>query len=224
VSDFGNLAVGLVMAGSFAIGATRRLLERRRARRELKSRPDLADLGDPEEGIVVRVTGTVRTRRPREADREPVTVVAPLSGKCCVVYRARVTSSGSLVRGAAPPRESFAIVAFRLERDDGELVEVEGVHALLDLPDRLSSPKTSDDRARRASFLLHHGLPRSAGGVFDEVIVEAGMRIAIAGLVMKDAGAPPGGETGYREDAKPTLRLAGDLGHPLVIGEPDARP
>ncbi|CAN5128594.1 hypothetical protein BH11MYX1_BH11MYX1_14000 [soil metagenome] len=224
MSDFGNLAVGLVMAGSFAIGATRRLLERRRARHELESRPDLADLGDPEEGSIVRVPGTVRARQPREEGPHPAVLVAPISGKPWVVYRARVTSSGSLVRGAAKPRESFAMVPFVLERDDGDAVAIEGAHALLDLPDTLSGPKTADDRDRRAKFLLLHGLSTSAGGVYDEVVVEAGMRVAVAGIVMKDVGSLPDGEAGYRDDAKPTLRLAGDLAHPLVIGAPDLRP
>ncbi len=222
MSDFGNLAVGLVMAGSFAIGATRKLLERRRARRELASRPDLADLEDPDEGIVVRVTGTVRAAASDRAP-EPAMLVAPISGKACVVYRARVTSSGSLVRGAAKPRESFAMVPFVLERSGSEPVAIEGAHALLDLPNMLANPKTADDRERRAKFLLLHGLPSSAGGAYEEVLVEEGMRVTIAGLVMKDVGAQPDGEIGYR-DVKSTLRLAGDLAHPLVIGEPDARP
>ena len=51
------------------------------------------------------------------------------------------------------------------------------------------------------SFLAVHGL-KSAGGIFEEVIIEPGMRVTIAGLMMKDlAAVPPEGEAGYREDA-----------------------
>jgi len=214
VSDFANLAVGLIMAGSAAIGATRKVLERRRARKELRSRPVLG--AETDEGAVVRVTGVVR-----ETDE---TLVAPISGRRCVVYRSRVMSAGGFVRRAFRPRESFAMVPFTLERDgDGVAVAIEGRHALLDLPNlKLPAPKTADLRGRRASFLALHALKASAGGTFEEVVVEAGMRVTIAGLMMKDlTEAPPEGEAGYREDAPSTLRLAGDLAHPLVIGAAD---
>ncbi|HET9990081.1 MAG TPA: hypothetical protein VFQ65_16235, partial [Kofleriaceae bacterium] len=70
--------------------------------------------------------------------------------------------------------------------------------------------------------LALHGLKSSAGGIFEEVIIEAGMRITIAGLMMKDVGAiPPDGEAGYREEVPASLRLAGDVAHPLVIGTAD---
>jgi hypothetical protein len=72
------------------------------------------------------------------------------------------------------------------------------------------------------SFLALHGLKTSEGGTFEEVIVEPGMRVTIAGLMMKDlTGAPPEGEAGYREEAPASLRLAGDVAHPLVIGTAD---
>jgi hypothetical protein len=221
MSDLGSLAVGLVMAGSLAIGATRRLLERRRARSQLVSRPDLADLADPEDGTVVRVTGTVRAVDSGDAEPGPDLLRAPISGTPCVVYRARVTRSGTT---SSKPRESLAMVPFVLERDTGERVTVEGAHALLDLPNTLARAKSSDDRDRRATFLLLHGFPASAPGAFDEVIVTVGMRVTVAGLVMKEPGGVPDGEAGYRDGAKPALRLAGDLAHPLVIGQPDERP
>jgi hypothetical protein len=214
VSDFANLAVGLLMVGSAAIGATRKVLERRRARKELLSRPVLG--ADTDEGAVVRVTGIVRVAG--EA------LVAPVSGRPCVVYRSRVTSAGGLVRRAFKARESFAMVPFALERDgDGVAVAIEGRHALLDLPNvKLPAPRTSDERERRVSFLALHGLKASAGGVFEEVIIEVGMHVTIAGLMMKDiAETPPEGEAGYREQAPASLRLAGDVAHPLVIGVAD---
>ena len=214
MSDFANLAVGLVMAGSAAIGATRKVLERRRARKELLSRPVLGT--ETDEGTVVRVTGVVRV-----GDE---TLVAPISGRTCVVYRSRVMSAGGFVRRAFKPRESFAMVPFTLERDgDGVAVAIEGRHALLDVPNaKLPPPRTSEERERRVSFLALHGIRAGAGGVFEEVLIEAGMRITIAGLMMKDISAiPPEGEAGYREEAPASLRLAGDIAHPLVIGAAD---
>jgi hypothetical protein len=211
VSDFANLAVGLVMVGSAAIGATRKLLERRRARRELRSRPVLGT--ETDEGTVVRVTGVVRIA-------EQI-LKAPISDSPCVMYRSRVMSAGGLVRRAFKPCESFAMVPFVLERDgDHALVTIAGSHALLDLPNRkLPAPKSSDERERRTQFLVLHGIKVNKDGIFEEVIVEAGMHVAIAGLMMKDLRAlPPEGEAGYRDVAPVALRLAGDVAHPLVIG------
>ncbi|MEP6865865.1 MAG: hypothetical protein ABJE66_34920 [Deltaproteobacteria bacterium] len=214
MSDFANFAVGLVMVGSAAIGASRKILERRRARKELRSRPVLG--AETDEGAVVRVTGIVRAT--------DETIVAPISGRRCVVYRSRVTSAGGLVRRAFKARESLVMVPFVLERDGDTMpVAIEGRHALLDLPNtKLPPPRTSDERERRVSFLALHGLKASAGGIFEEVLIEPGMRVTIAGLMMKDiVAAPPEGEAGYREEAPASLRLAGDVGHPLVIGAAD---
>lgn len=199
------------MVGSAAIGTMRKVLERRRARRELSSRPVLGT--ETHEGTVVRVTGVVRIAE--------ATLKSPISDLPCVVYRARVLSAGGIVRRAFKPCESFAIVPFVLERDqDHELVTIAGSHALLDLPNRkLPAPKSSDERARRTRFLLLHGIKVNKDGIFEEVIVEAGMHVSIAGLMMKDLRElPPEGETGYRDVAPAELRLAGDVAHPLVIG------
>jgi hypothetical protein len=199
------------MAGSAAIGATRKLLERRRARRELLSRPVLGT--ETDEGTVVRVTGIVRIAE--------ATLNAPISDSVCVMYRARVMAAGGFVRRAFKPSESFAMVPFVLERDgDHAMVAIEGAHALLDLPNRkLAKPRTSDEYERRTKFLLLHGIKTTNDGVFEEVIVEAGMHVAIAGLMMKDVRELlPAGEAGYRDDAPAALRLAGDVAHPLVIG------
>lgn len=211
MSDFANLAVGLVMAGSAAIGATRKVLERRRARRELSSRPPLEAATD--EGNIVRVTGVVRVAE--------ASLVAPISGKTCVVYRSRVTDSLWSVRRIMLPKESFEMVPFVVERDNGERVAIEGKHALLDLPNtKLPSPKTVELRERRTSFQKMHGIDSGHSATFEEIVIEDGMKITVAGLMMKDLAveAPTDGEAGYRDDIPATLRLAGDLDHPLVIG------
>ncbi|HEY0251104.1 MAG TPA: hypothetical protein VGC41_06230 [Kofleriaceae bacterium] len=212
MSDIANFMVGGLMLGSFAIGAGRKMLERRRARRVLRARPTLGT--ETEEGTVVRVTGVVRARGEQ--------LVAPISGKPCVVYRSRVMSAGGLVRRAFMPQESFAMATFVLERDeDQRQIEIEGEHALLDLPNlKLPTPRTSADHERRDRFLVLHNIRSNAGGVFEEVIVEDGMRVSIAGLMMKDIGEPDEGEVGYREGGQETLRLAGNREHPVIIGEP----
>ncbi len=93
-----------VSAGSAMIGAGRRIFERRRARRELRGRPQLEQ--HTSEGEVVRVTGVVRV-----LER---TLVAPLSGAICgcalardrrrLARAIRVDAAGVLRDGAVPAR------------------------------------------------------------------------------------------------------------------------
>ncbi len=202
-----------VTAGSAAIGAARRILERRRARRELREKPLLQPQST--EGTVVRATGIVRV-----LDR---TLIAPLSGIECVVVRSRVTTG----RGAMAPSEVFAMVPFLLERADGT-VSIEGAHALLDLDPiarvgkRAKSPA---DSARRDAFVLAQGVDRkrAARAIFAETVVEPGMTVTVAGLMMKDVIEAPveTDERGFREAGPVALRLAGNADHPLVIGAPD---
>jgi hypothetical protein len=215
VSDFVSIGIAIVALGSAAIGGTRTMLERRRARRELEARPVLT--AGVAEGEIVRVTGVVRVL--------DETLEAPLSGQVCVVVRSRVTAGGNLARRAIVPRESFRMVAFVLDRPEGP-VSIEGEHALLDLPPlKLPAPRglNSDERIRRERFLALHGLKPRTGGraLFSETIVEPGARITVAGLVMKDP-VPPSTqeELGFRDAAAPALRLAGNRDHPLVIGVP----
>ena len=216
MSDFVGVGIVAVALGSAAIGTARRVLERRRARRELVVRPDLEPATS--EGTVVRVTGVVRV-----LER---TLEAPLSGATCVVARSRVRAGGGIARRAVRPRESFAMVPFLLERPEGT-VSIEGAHALLDLePIALGHHlgKASAARARREHFLLLHGfkMRESVRALFEETIVGPGMTVTIAGLMMKDPLVEPSGEVelGFRDAAAPSLRLAGNADHPLVIGLP----
>ena len=198
---------------SAAVGAGRRMLERRRARRQLRERPML--LPQTSEGTVVRVTGVVRA-----LER---TLIAPLSGATCVMVRSRVTVRGSVVQ----PLESFAMTPFVIERDEGA-VSIEGEHALLDLdplPRVSKRAKTPEDHRRRQAFMLLHGYShrRAAKAHFDETVLQPGMTVTVAGLMMKDVSDEPmaAGEQGFRDAGPVALRLAGDAGHPLVIGVPD---
>ena len=206
MSDVEAFVVGGVMAGSALIGALRKVLERRRARKELRSRPALGT--ETDEGTVVRVTGIVRV-----AER---TLTSPLAGAECVMYRSRVLTDGGFVRRAFKPRETFAMVPFMLERVGEPAVAVEGTTALLDLSGKLPKPRGSDDYARRAKFLAIHGLA-DQGGVFEEVVITPGMRISIAGLMMKDLREPDP-DALYRDGPLVAPRIVGDSTHPLVIG------
>ena len=213
-----GIGMAIVALGAGAIGAGRRLLERRRAHRELVSKPALdASIA---EGTVVRVTGVVRV-----LER---TLEAPLSGATCVVVRSQVRAKGFGL-AALRPKETVTMVPFLLEREGEGTVSIEGVHVLLDLkPLSLARPhrKNETERARRQQFVLAHGFntrqARRAAFAFWETIVEPGMTVSVAGLMMKDVGEPPpvGEELGFRDTAAPARRLAGNVEHPLVIGAP----
>ena len=96
MSDFIGLGILAVAVGSAAIGGGRKLLERRRARRELRAKAPL-DAHSPE-GQVVRITGSVRVLDD--------TLTAPLSGLTCVVYRSCVQSGGRLTSRASASANS----------------------------------------------------------------------------------------------------------------------
>src|SRR4030095_5231929 len=126
--------------------AARSAGERRRLRRVLQSSPAL--LASAREGEIVRVTGKVR----------PIELLtAPLSGRTCVMYRARVDNV-SLLNTIAPARKTWdhhiaaSITPFLIDRDDGAPVMING-QAIVELP---PEQVTDDDRKRR--FLLAHGV------------------------------------------------------------------
>jgi len=199
-------------AAPAAFVGTRTFFERRRVRRELSDRPALGT--ETPDGTVVRVTGTVRVR--------DTTIVAPLSGIECVAARARVTS-GVHAKGEARSNEWFAIVSFVLERDGEPPVVVEGVHARLDLPaEKLKTAKHgSPELVRREQLLLQLGIKRIAWrGGFEEVVVTAGMRVSVAGLMMLGVPTAPAAasELGFRDQPPATIRLVGSATYPLVIG------
>jgi hypothetical protein len=208
---WGMLAVA---AGSAGIGALRRIAERRRARRLLREKPVLAP--QVTDGSVVRVTGIVRAIEP---------LTAPLSGRTCVVYRSRIDSSTAILRRPQASRgihESIAVAPFVLDRGADASVLVDGTHALLDLP----ALKLGDiDRTRREQFLLSQGLSlrESARARFEETIVEPGMTVSVAGLLMLDPPTEASSiERHFRDAPPPSLRLTGNDEHPLAIGDPSA--
>lgn len=212
MGDFFGLGIVAVAVGSAAIGAGRKVLERRRARRELREKQPLSARSP--EGQVVRVTGVVEVL--------DGTLEAPLSGKSCVVYRARVSAGGKLTSRAQRPKELAAMIPFVIDRGAQGRVVIEGNHALLDVAP-LSMRRDKIDPERRSQLLVRVGYAlRELGRAhYDETVIEPGMRVSVAGLMMKDLVTQPvNDELGFR-DAPPTnLRLAGNVEHPLVIGDP----
>jgi hypothetical protein len=209
VSDFVGWGIFVVAVGSATVGATRRFLERRRARRELVTKPVLGPASP--DGAVVRVTGIVRAIEP---------LSAPLSGRECVVFRARVDTTNWIVRrgGGHGVHEWLELTPFLLDRGEQGTVRVEGSHALLDLP---ATVLRVPDRLRRDQFLARMGARTKHGARarYEETLVEPGMRVSIAGLVMMDpAEEPSTRELHFRDAPPPSLRLTGNLEHPLAIG------
>lgn len=206
MADIAGLSIVAAVLGSAALAAGKRVVERRRARRALRERPVL-DAATPE-GSEVRVTGVVRAL--------DETLEAPLSGRSCVVYRSRIYLRRRFGATAVDANESLRMVTFALERPDGSLVTIDGKHVMLDL-DPLKQ-KYDPARSNRLGLLLGLSIRSLRGAKYEEVIVEHGMRVSIAGLMMKDlSDAPPTGESAFRDAAPPALRIAGDAAHPLAI-------
>lgn len=208
MADVTGIGIVVAAAGSAAIAAGRKVLERRRARRALREKPAL-DASSPD-GTEVRVTGIVRVLEE--------TLEAPLSARRCVIFRSRVYLHSGLFRHARLPREHLRMVPFAVERDDGTLVTVEGKHVLLDL-DPIKKLHTEETRRHQLGFTLGLNARALRAANYEEVVVEEGARVSVAGLMMKDlAEAPPMEERAFRDAPAPALRIAGDAQHPLAIG------
>lgn len=204
--------LAVAAAGAWTgVRALRRRLERRRARKELGALPAL-EAGTPD-GAQVKVTGVVRAIEP---------LTAPLSGRACVVFRARAeipTSGGA--NYPAPIQKRFELLElspFAIDRGTDGTVLVDGSHALLDLP---VVTETIPELCEK--FLVGRGLTvrDAASARFEETILEAGMTITVTGLLQHDVATEPSqGERDFRAEHAPTLRLTGNEHHPLAIGTP----
>lgn len=209
MADFIGFGIFAIATGSAIVGATRKLLARRAVRRELRERPPLD--GKTAEGSVVRVTGTVRVLEP---------LTAPLSGKPCAVYCARVDATNWIVRGAARRglREVTGVSPFLVDRGPEGTVLVDGSHAVLDVP---AHSLHKGDWQRQEQFMLANGVPvkERSRARFEEMLVEDGARVSVAGLIMLDPAEAPGAEErAFRDAPPPSLRLTGNVDHPLAIG------
>jgi hypothetical protein len=207
------LSISGLVASVMTIRSARAYLDCRPARRALAAAPPLAPASA--EGELARVTGVVRT-----ADN---TIAAPLSARDCVVARARVRimQHGFFGMGAQP-YVTFAMVPFIVEVPLVGRVRVEGRYALLDVPSRAMSKRSSAPRSRER-MLAEHVLSDGARStpLFDESIVEPGTSVSVAGVLMKESLRQPDiGEKGYRDSGPPSFVLQGTVERPLVIGRP----
>ncbi|MBA3540983.1 MAG: hypothetical protein H0T79_15335 [Deltaproteobacteria bacterium] len=166
------------------------------ARRRLRAGPpELVD------GAVVTLVGTVRAKD---------LLTAPLSQRPCVVLHVK-TFIGPIWF------TRFAMTEFVLETEHGEVIIEHFPNAGLALPvRRIHNP--SFERAEH--YLV--GAGRSAWevgrAVFDEIVVEPGMKISVYGVVRVDFAPPSMGvELGFRDTTR-VLRLVGSTAHPLAIG------
>ncbi len=210
--DPATLLVVASLASSVLFKVNRSFWERRRARRALR-RVAVLD-ASATEGTRVRVTGIVRA-----LDR---TVTAPLTGRSCVVFRSRVSTQRGRAGKLDQPMlcESFDIVPFEIELPgDAGRVVILGAAAVLDVAPMKIGWVTSE---RRQQLALHVGAPPrgTRRQSFEEVVVEPGMQVTVAGVLMKDAGDAParGAELAYRDAAPAAMLLTGNFEHPLAIG------
>ena len=184
-----------------------RLRDRLRARWRLR---DHAPLGTrSREGDLVFVSGTVH---PLDE-----TLVAPLSGKQCVAYRARAKGAASPPhKGNTLWRVTMQVRPFAIERDDdGARISVTGDHVHF----VLAPEKLGRHFERESSFLARHAIARSKGNAsFNEVLVAVGAKVLVGGtLVLVPPDAPPIGELGFRDPPPPDPQLVGNRHVPLVI-------
>jgi hypothetical protein len=174
-----------------------RLLDQWRAGRRLRRCAALTQTSS--EGSHVWIIGVVRAIED--------TVIAPLSGRECVVVRARVRSSS---------RELLLITRFAVELADTSCL-IDGEHLVLDVPnERLPA----DNGERELAFLARHALPRGPAS-FSEQVVADGDLVTVAGVLLYDLhDEPPTDERVFRERVPPRLRLVGSRQYPLVIVKP----
>lgn len=195
---FGLSAAGM---GSGYILQQRGWIDRLCTGRALRGIPVLTDAtGD---GEVARAAGTVR------AEGELLT--APLSGRACVAYRTIVRA-----RNLMDAIEVAEVIAFTLDTTAGPL-RVDGTHAVLGSR-RIRFARVDPARAERVMLANGWRPAKRPSPRYVEHVIELGARVEVAGLVMREANdAPPASELGFRDEAAPRVRLAGDAAHPLII-------
>lgn len=210
------LSISGIVVCVATIKSARAYLDCRVARRTLAAATPL--MPTSEEGEVVRVTGVVRIAK--------TSIAAPLSGRSCVVARARIRSSQDSPFGiGGHPYETFAMVAFIVDAPQIGRVHVEGRYALLDVPSRSMSKRASVPGGRE-KLIAEHGIYETVRRAlyFDETVVEPEMLVSVAGVLMKEAPEQPAAvETGYRESQPPAFVLQGTVAQPLAIGRAPGR-
>lgn len=160
---------------------------------------------------LVTLTGTVR------ALAEPL--VAPLSGKACVLYHASAFRPGDIYDNAAPNADHLVVEAmqpFELVTAAG-VVLVDGTRADLAVRPAPVIPRVV---ARQVRFLTDHG--RNFKTIdeteFVEATIEDGDRVRVQGVALVELDATAAAERGYRDAPATRVRVVAADGHPLTIG------
>ena len=142
-------------------------------------------------------------------------IAAPLTGRSCVMYRARarVFTRDAVPTALGEPVE-IGCVPFVITTNHGEVV-VDASPAL----DAATSAIVERSREREVAFLARHGFAgdRHAGTVFDELVIEPGATIKIRGVVLLERDAHATDERGYRDDAPTVVKLVAVEGTPLAL-------
>jgi hypothetical protein len=167
-----------------------------------------------EDNALVTFTGTVKLVVGEQ-------LVAPLSGKRCVAYRAEASTSRSLrVRQMSGRGDhvggqhvvEIRLVPFVLATESGDvIVDAETCELLVPV-----LPLIPRKLAREQRFIDRSGLATPLRmAFFEELRIELGAKIKVHG-VSRSEGVATGGETGFRE-APTRILLTGDDAHPLTI-------
>lgn len=213
----GKLVVIVIVGLVGLVGAVGRAQKRSALRAKIGAAPS-----EFEDNAVVTLTGTVKLLA------EPL--IAPLSGKPCVAYRAvartyamrgpggavlaGVVLGGGMRRARVLDREveSVEMVPFVLATRTGDVI-VDGTTCELVVPGAPIIPRRLE---REQKFLVDMELDATARDAgFDESRVEVGAKVKVHGISRSEL-AEHGGETGFRE-APTRIRITGDDAHPLTI-------
>lgn len=176
-------------------------------------------IAEAPEGVVVRLVGTVTLL-------DGKSVEAVLSGRRCAFYEAMLETMSddfTLDVWKVGARETGG-VAFAI--DDGTaLAVVDPDLARVTLHKDVLGQAGSlvEPNEREAAFLKRHARAEDGWMVkrlhrWREGILEEGERIAVVGVVMREADPSPSARRDYRQDAV-RIRLAGGTGAPVSISD-----
>jgi hypothetical protein len=203
----------IIGVGVAIVGASVWLNPARRIKRALRAAPTVP-IGKLSEGDLGRIVGKARVLDDQ--------LVAPLTGRACVYYIARVQQEDSDDDWKTIIEEEQG-VTFVVDDGSGRaIVDPRGGDLALDFDARSRSGTFHDPDEREAAFLAKYGV-KSHGLIFNkrlryrEAVIEIGETVAVlgAGVREPDPTAAPGG---YR-DAQPTrLRLAPGR-YPLLVSD-----
>jgi hypothetical protein len=211
----GKAIIALVAALFAGIGAIGNALWGPRA--QARKRLDAGKTTTIVDREIVTLTGIVRALGEL--------LEAPLSGKQCVLYAAFgrvIETKGATLTSRAQTTllasvTEVKLVPFELETPDG-IVRIDEEAVEIEIPPDPLIPRKIE---RERQFLLAHGQTGELvrGSSFEELALVPGTKIRVQGMAIVELDPAPGGERGYREDAR-RIRLVPHENHPLTIGRP----